>query len=402
MKRASVGKLQDGHASWWPTDRLMAKLSLIFAWAVIPLSGCREQPSQTAIPPTVTSPTADAQPASVPVSHSVRRRSDSYLKLLSDYQLFQGDLVNLQPATGVTQYDVNTPLFSDYSAKQRLVRLPEGTLAEYDPVKTFGFPVGTVIAKTFYYPADMTDASQGRNLVETRILLHEAGGWVGLPYVWNAEQTDAELSLAGATVDVQWIHHDGSQRTNTHIVPNVNDCKRCHQSDTLSPLGPTARNLNREFVFEHGSENQLAHWTRTGLLNNAPAPAAAPKLAVWDDPHSGTLDARARAWLEVNCAHCHNPQGPARNSGLHLNIDVSDPYQLGVFKTPVAAGKGTGGRLYGIVPGKPDESILLYRLETTHLGSMMPEFGRSLVQAESVALIRQWIATMETPTSTSL
>lgn len=31
---------------------------------------------------------------------------------------------------------------------------------------------------------------------------------------------------------------------------------------------------------------------------------------------------------------------------------------------------------------------MLYRLETTHSGSMMPEFSRSLVHEESVALIR--------------
>ncbi|MEQ1825621.1 MAG: SO2930 family diheme c-type cytochrome, partial [Pirellula sp.] len=326
---------------------------------------------------------------------SLRRRS-KYRRLLSEYQLFQGNLANLQPAEGVTEYEVNTSLFSDYSAKQRLVRLPEETTARYDANETFDFPVGTMIAKTFYYPADMNDSAKGRRLVETRIMLHEESGWVGLPYVWNAEQSDAELSVVGATVDVRWVHHDGKARSNSHIVPNLNDCKRCHQSETMAPIGPTARNLNRVFVYEHGSENQLAYWARSGLLRGAPEPVDAPKLAVWDDPQSGALDARARAWLEVNCAHCHHPEGPARNSGLHLSVSVTDPYQLGIFKTPVAAGKGTGGRMYSIVPGKPDESIMLYRLETTHPGSMMPEFGRSLVHEESVTLIREWIAGMDT------
>ena len=384
------------------SSSLFAKLSLIAACALMPLNGCREQPASSLS----SSKTANVEPFNAPANANdsltptsntaVRRRISKNLKLLSEYQLFQGELAQLQPEKGVTEYEINTSLFSDYSAKQRLIRLPKGTSAKYEPVETLGFPVGTVIAKTFYYPTDMTESSKGRYLVETRILLHEESGWVGLPYVWNAQQTDAVLSVAGATVDVEWIHKDGTPRSNSHIVPNFNDCKRCHQNESMEPLGPTARNLNRDKVYEHGIENQLSYWNRTGLLSDAPELSAAPKLAVWDDPHSGTLDARARAWLEVNCAHCHNPKGPARNSGLHLNVDVTDPYQLGVFKTPVAAGKGTGGRLYGIVPGKPDDSILLYRLQTTHSGSMMPEFGRSLVHEESVALIRQWIASMET------
>jgi uncharacterized repeat protein (TIGR03806 family) len=325
------------------------------------------------------------------------RRSSKHLKQLSQYQLFQGQIAELEPASNVIEYEVNTPLFSDYSAKQRLVRLPPGTSANYHPVDAFEFPVGTVLAKTFYYWNDFRDASQGRRIIETRIMLREANGWVGLPYVWNADQSDAELSVAGAVQEVQWLHADGETRNNLHLVPNLNDCKRCHLLDSMVPIGLTARNLNRQFEYDGTNENQLARWSELGILAGAPPPAEAPRLAVWDNPNSGSIDARARAWLEVNCAHCHNPKGPARNSGLHLTADVSDPYQLGVFKTPVAAGKGTGGRLYSIVPGKPEESIMLFRLETTHSGSMMPEFGRSLVHKESVALIREWIAGLDTP-----
>lgn len=392
MARSSINHVRSSGA--------MTQLSIVAAYVVILLTGCHKQPpNQLGNSQPGNSQPSDSLEASADLTMptataSVGRRKSKNLRLLSEYQLYQGDLVNLEPARGVIEYEVNTALFSDYSAKQRLVRLPEGASAKYNTFETFDFPVGTVIAKTFYYPTDITDVTEGRHLVETRILLHESNGWVGLPYVWNTGQTDAELSVAGATVDVQWIHKDGTPRSNSHIVPNLNDCKRCHQNETMAPIGPTARNLNRDFDYEHGSENQLAFWTGSGLLSAAPELTTAPKLAVWDDPHSGSLDARARAWLEVNCAHCHNPKGPARNSGLHLNVNIVDPYQLGVFKTPVAAGKGTGGRLYGIVPGKPDESILLYRLETTQSGSMMPEFGRSLVHDESVALIREWISSM--------
>jgi len=323
-----------------------------------------------------------------------RRRVSKHLQRLSEYQLFRGDLADLVPSAGVVPYDVNTPLFTDYAGKHRVIRLPEGASAPYNASKVFDFPVGTVIAKTFYYDRDMTDPARGRRLIETRILLHDPTGWIGLPYVWNEQQSDATLSLTGGAADVQWVHFDGNPRENRHLIPNFNDCKRCHENSKNEPIGPTARNINRDFQYDDGSENQLDRWSRVGLISGAPPSDQAPRLAAWNAPETGSLDHRARAWLEVNCAHCHSPIGPARNSGLHLHADVTNLYRLGIFKTPVAAGRGTGGRLYDIVPGKPDESILMHRLETDHAGEMMPELGRSLVHVEGAELIRDWIESL--------
>jgi len=61
------------------------------------------------------------------------------------------------------------------------------------------------------------------------------------------------------------------------------------------------------------------------------------------------------------------------------------------MKPPVAAGRGSGGFDYDIVPGDPDHSILLYRLDSTDPGIMMPELGRSTIDQEGVALIRAYI-----------
>jgi hypothetical protein len=69
--------------------------------------------------------------------------------------------------------------------------------------------------------------------------------------------------------------------------------------------------------------------------------------------------------------------------------------KLGVGKTPVAAGRGSGNLRFSIVPGKPDESIILYRLKSTDPGVMMPELGRTQMQPEAVALIREWIGVMK-------
>ena len=240
---------------------------------------------------------------------------------LSQYALFAGEPAAQRPADGVIPYDLNSPLFSDYAEKFRFVKLPAGTHATYRDVNAFEFPVGTVIAKTFAYPRDARDPSRGRRLIETRILQREPDGWVGRPYLWNDAQTEATLDVAGDTVNVSWIHTDGRTRINNYIVPNSNQCKGCHKAgETMVPIGPKARHLNRDFAYRDRTENQLAHWSRLGVLAGAPAPSEAPRLAVWDDPKTGTLDDRARAWLEINCAHCHNPEGPAPTPGSTCSL----------------------------------------------------------------------------------
>lgn len=312
---------------------------------------------------------------------------------LSAHGLFRGTGATQEPADGVVPYDINTPLFSDYAFKYRFVRLPPGTSAAYHETEPFAFPVGTVLVKTFAYPHDFTDPARGRRLIETRLLIHQPSGWVGLPYIWNDEQTEAALKVAGGARDISWIHTDGLRRSVNYLIPNVNQCKGCHENNRVqTPIGPRASQLNRVLNYPEGPENQLARWTRTGLLHGAPAPEAAPRLPVWNDPATGSVQQRGRAWLEINCAHCHNPSGPARTSGLDLRASQLDPFSYGVGRAPVAAGRGTGGRLLDVVPGRPDESILQYRIESTDPGVMMPELGRRLVDHEGAALVREWIA----------
>src|SRR3546814_9677172 len=96
----------------------------------------------------------------------------------------------------------------------------------------------------------------------------------------------------------------------------------------------------------------------------------------WDDPATGTLEQRARAYLDVNCAHCHNPQGSASNSGLFLRWTDPEGVSLGIGRRPTAAGRGSGGMEFAIKPGDPDHSFLIYRLESIEAGIAMPDLGR--------------------------
>ncbi|WP_334163324.1 SO2930 family diheme c-type cytochrome [Phenylobacterium sp.] len=313
---------------------------------------------------------------------------------LDVYGLFV-DSGGRQPSPRVIPYGLNTPLFSDYAEKARYVFVPEGKAARYAAEGALDFPVGTTLVKTFAYPADLRRPADDVRLVETRLLIHKADGWAAYAYVWNAAQTQAVLKRAGARLPVSVVDATGKRRDIDYAVPNQNQCKECHQVDkAIAPIGPRARNLNGDFAYADSRENQLARWTRLGILAGAPHSAAAPRTAVWDDP-AEPLAARARAYLDANCAHCHNPAGIASNSGLFLQLEETRAANLGVGKRPVAAGRGSGGLEVSIEPGHPEKSILVHRMASSEPGVMMPELGRSLVHEEGVALIRQYVASLK-------
>jgi uncharacterized repeat protein (TIGR03806 family) len=163
----------------------------------------------------------------------------------------------------------------------------------------------------------------------------------------------------------------------------------------MTPIGPSARQLNREDIYQSTSINQLSHWAEEGILTMLPNKMSeVPKLANYNDPLAN-IDDRAKAYLDINCAHCHNKVGQAQTSGLYLDWKQSDHTAFGFNKSPIAAGRGSGDLKYDIVPGKPEESILLHRMKSTDPGVMMPELSRSLVHNEGVELIREWIKRMK-------
>lgn len=346
----------------------------------------------------------------------VRFFADGQPEDLADWNLLRVAGGRLQLNREVLPYDLNTALFSDYAHKLRTVWMPKGQAANYAADEEFDFPVGTVFSKTFYYPRGegetvLRSYDEGPDLrggglrmdrvrlVETRLLLRRQDGWVALPYVWNREQTRAKLMRGGELVSLELVAADGGRENADYAVPDQNQCAGCHGTDmkskALHPIGPKARHLNRDFGYPDGGlQNQIARWTQAGYLQGAPAPQQAPRDADWHDP-SAPLEARARAYLDINCGHCHSPKGPGNTSGLWLNAATQEPLRLGRCKLPIAAGHGTGDHRFGVVPGKPDESILIYRMRSDDPSVMMPELGRSVVHEEGVQLIRDWIAAQQ-------
>ena len=334
--------------------------------------------------------------------------------LLSDWGVFTVANDTLAFSDGVTPYDIATPLFSDYALKLRTVTLPDGQSASINADNVVDFPVGTIITKTFYYPTQDIEWSgvvhqgndvlpengamnlEGLRLVETRVLARRETGWIALPYVWNDSQTDATLKRTGDIINMTLVRSDGRRDDFPYVVPNVNQCSGCHATNAttkaIEPIGMKVRHLNKGSTFEPG-QNQLVHWADSGLLAAAVSEHQnMPRNALWESGASD-LDHLARSYLDSNCSHCHNPNGAADTSGLNLEPDADGP-ALGFCKPPIAAGGGSGGRPYDIVPGDAAESITVFRMETDDPGAMMPELGRALVHEEGVALIAEWINAM--------
>ena len=323
----------------------------------------------------------------------------------------------------VAPYDLSTPLFTDYALKLRTIWIPDGLgpgRLRADEVPDF--PVGTVISKTFYYARAAADgpdrarlhvlkqddasgvldprlADLARvHLVETRLLVHRATGWEPVSYIWNQAQDEAYLARLGDVMAMSLNDGRGGRQAFAYIVPDINQCASCHAPNNttraIEPLGVRERHLNRQVHYRGAAENQLAYLHAAGLLAAMPGAADALANADWRDP-AQPLALRARAYLDINCAHCHNPVGPADTSGLDLTATAEHGLATGLCKLPIAAGSGTGGRAFSIVPGAPDASILVHRMETTDPAAMMPELGRALAHDEGVALIRRWVAAME-------
>ncbi|HSW11588.1 MAG TPA: parallel beta-helix domain-containing protein [Solimonas sp.] len=338
-------------------------------------------------------------------------------------------------------FELNTILFSDYASKYRFMFLPDDsagrpqkalyqdhedceTLNIYSCyTQTLKFPVGTVFSKTFTFKD-----GDNEDVVETRLLIkrQKADGtvfWIGLPYLWSTDSSGRRVAVLKIEGDTKAAHYDYdnpdpgavdgtgqrqhySGSVEKYAIPNAGACIVCHSGDDLEPgsppIGPKVRNLNRDNLFPDvaGPMNQLAYMKMKGYLDLPGEPSALEKMARFDVPGSSGAPAnsaedvhqRVRAFLEVNCMHCHNPAGNAQNSGLQLESFTEPMGQgNGICKVPIAAGKAADFGTYDIQPGNAAASILPNRVASTQAGSKMPPLARSVMQTEAVDLINRWV-----------
>ena len=288
---------------------------------------------------------------------------------LSEMNLFVGNLEDLQITPYAFEYDLNTRLFSDYAHKQRFIALPEGTTMEFDGDGLPVFPDNTVIVKTFYYNHDERDLSLGRLIIETRLLIKINGVWETGDYKWNEAQTDAVLDLNGSTLPVTWIDNAGTTNSTNYKIPSNTDCFTCHSNnDNIFPIGPKLRSMN----FDINGVNQLQQFINNQQLTGISSSSSVRSLPNWEDT-SVPLENRARAYLDINCAHCHIPGGTCADQST-LNF---------AFETPLED--------TNILE---QTALIDYRVSFYIEGISMPFIGTTMMHTEGVQLIQDYLNTL--------
>lgn len=320
-----------------------------------------------------------------------------------------------RPAKGLIPYSVNSPLWSDGAEKERFIALPGESQIEVDEVvyphgPTYAdpgwrFPDGAVLVKTFSLDMKAGDPSTRKRL-ETRILQHRkmpgnddeygAQYWFGYTYVWNEEQTDAEL-LGPEGLDREFTVEDpatsGGSRTVQWRFPSRSECTLCHTMAAKYILGVTTLQMNKDHNYGGVVANQLATLEHLGVFKEplAERPEELPRLVDYRD-ESQDLHLRARSYMHSNCAHCHRIWGGG-NAEFELQASIPLTDTKAVNTLP---GQGTFGladpRI--IVPGDPGRSLILHRMELTGLGRM-PHIASRMVDQQAADLLRDWIRSLD-------
>ncbi len=323
---------------------------------------------------------------------------------------------DLVPAAGLIPYSVNAELWSDNARKERFLALPGTTQIEFDTVeypqpapgapRGWRFPDGTVVVKTFSMEMEKGNPKSQRRL-ETRLLhfeqvagTEEVGDqvWRGYTYVWNDEQTDADLLQAqGADreLTIRDAQAPGGVRKQIWHFPSRAECTLCHTMPAKYVLGVNTLQMNKTHDYGQGIEaNQLQTLERLGIFRNPlpKPPEELPHLVNYRD-ESLPLDERARSYLHANCAHCHMKWGGG-NAEFQL-LATLPLAELGIVNTRPAQGVFNLDHPRVLVPGSPERSMLYYRMTTLGLGHM-PHVASNVIDENAVEMLRAWI-TQQSP-----
>ncbi len=222
-----------------------------------------------------------------------------------------------RPAPGVVPYTINAALWSDGAAAERFLAIPGSAAIEVDQQGNPHFPDQSVLVRTVSIEREPKKPATRRR-VETQILHLDAQTWKPYSYLWNDDQTDATLvEPGGTTIPTLAVHSPGGPAApRDYRVYARSECLVCHNPwvekkglafgiQSASPLAVSMAQLNNDAGSrETPASNQLSRWQQTGLLSGVPDVARLPRLV---DPYDESLDLdrRARSYLQVNCAHCH-------------------------------------------------------------------------------------------------
>lgn len=289
---------------------------------------------------------------------------------LSELNLFVGDLDNLNITPYGFEYDLHSTLYTDYASKQRFFVLPTGEKLTYNGEGLPIFPNHSIIVKTFYYNINETDLSQGKQIIETRLLIKIDGSWESGNYKWNNAQTEAALDSNSSIVPVNWIDADGESNSVNYEIPSNADCFTCHQNGgSMVPIGPKMRSIN----FDFNGSNQIQQLIDNDMLDGLTDPTSVSLLPKWDDP-TVSLDRRARAYMDINCAHCHTAGGFCEEQST-LKLAYETPYVESFISE--------------------NRFSILTRIQNTIPEYGMPLIGVTVIHDEGVAVLIEYIESLE-------
>ena len=198
----------------------------------------------------------------------------------------------------------------------------------------------------------------------------------------------------------------------TFVLPKgtfiVDDTITITNGNGLTLTGYGINETKLDFTYQDSQvANQLSYWAEGGILEDLPIDmSTVMKTALFDDTvvatalTSDVLNDTAKAYLDINCAHCHRNEltlgagysGPAGSSGLQVEYNrpyADNPAKFGTCKVAVAG--GDNNYPYDVIPKSPESSYLLFRMNTNDSRHRMPELGRATIHTEGVALISAWI-----------
>jgi len=281
-------------------------------------------------------------------------------------------------ASGLVPFGVNAQLWSDGATKDRFVALPDNAKITVKPDGDFDLPIGSVVMKSFKIDG---------KLIETRLLMrHDDGGWAGYTYEWNEAQTDAVLLRGSKTKTIG---------TRAWHYPSGAECARCHTEAAGRTLGLELGQLNGDLVY--GSTNRIANQLKTlDHIGYFSAPLGKPpsELPLIPSPEGAApLDARARAYLHANCAHCHQKNATPRTKlDLRFSTTLKDSATCNVAAELGDVGVA-GAKL--LVPGAPKQSVLSLRPHAIDV-KRMPPLATSVVDTQGLGVVDAWITSLTT------
>jgi len=308
--------------------------------------------------------------------------------LLSQTGLFT-NLANLTPASGLIEYDLNQPFWSDGALKRRWIAIPGTASVTFSAAGNWTFPIGTVIVK--HFEIELTEGNpNSRRRLETRLLLRATSGdWFGFTYKWNVAETDADLLVTGQSENLT-VNTAAGAVTWPYSYPSRSECLQCHTNVANRALGLVTQQLNRDFDYTATAvtDNQLRALNHINYFStNIGAATQYGVYPALDDTNT-SIASRARTYLAVNCAQCHQPGGPTPVN-LDFRFDTNDTSMNAIDVVPSAGNLGlVNARI--IARGAKESSVLWERMRRLD-GNRMPPLGTHRVDQPAVDLIGEWI-----------